>query len=82
MEHTFGQAEIEGIFDFFNLLTLGHTLQLVPEFSELDVKVHFVLSTWELGTASTGRGHQVQRLEKCELTVMFVFTKIHEFKYD
>lgn len=59
---TFGQVHVKGVSHFLDLRPPFNTLQLVPQLTQLDVKVDFILSTRELSTASAGRRHQVQSL--------------------
>ena len=59
---TLSQSQVKAVFDLLNFFRLLDSLQLVPQLPQLNVEVDFVLGTGELGTASTGRRHQIQGL--------------------
>lgn len=61
---TFGQVQVKGVRHLLDLAPLFHALQLVPQLTQLDVEVDFILSAWELSAASAGRRHQVESLQE------------------
>lgn len=61
---TFGELQVKGVVCLLHVTPRGCTLYLVPQLLQLDVEMNFILCSWELCTARTGRGHQVTHLRR------------------
>ena len=61
---TFGQAQVKRVRHLLDVAPSLQALQLVPQLTQLDIEVDFILSAWELSAASAGGRHQVERLRE------------------